>query len=94
MELGDVLGEGWVANYHMIAPRDELLDFLWELKKDCIIDIEDESGSEFSEPAIEPEALIVEAATFEVDCVGPKQSRLGVLTKAICAFDLVAQSPA
>ena len=41
MELRDVLSEGWVADHHVIAPSDELLDFLRELKEDCIIDIED-----------------------------------------------------
>jgi hypothetical protein len=94
VELRDVLSEGWVADHHVIAPSDELLDFLRELKEDCIIDIEDEAGSKFSEPAIEPKALVVKATTFEVDCVGPKQSGLGVLTQTICAFDLVAKTPA
>ena len=94
MELGDVLSEGGVAYHHMIAPGDELLEFLRELEKDCIIDIEDESGSKFSEPAIEPETLIVEATTFEVDRIGPKQSCLGILIQTICTFDLVAKSPA
>jgi hypothetical protein len=77
----------------MIAPGDELLEFLRELEKDCIIDIEDESGSKFSEPAIEPEALVVKATSLEVDRLGAKPTRLRVLQQSVRTFELIAQPP-
>jgi hypothetical protein len=77
----------------MIAHFDQLACLLGELKKDRIINIENEPRRELSEPSIEPEARVVKTTSLEVDRLGAKPSRLRVLQQSIRPFDLIAQPP-
>jgi hypothetical protein len=93
MVLRHVLSERWVTDDNVIAPGDQFSKFIWELKEDSVIDIEDKAWRKVSEPSIEPQAVVMKATSLEVDCLWAEPSRLRVLHQSISAFELIARSP-